>query len=48
MNSKVVIPRHHRGSNMMTSMKALGLVAVAWGVVFPSLLWSLSHLLQRV
>ena len=34
-----------RSNQMLTAMKALVLVAAVWGVVFPTLLWSLKQLL---
>lgn len=30
---------------MVTGMKALGVVAVAWGAVYPALLWGLGSML---
>lgn len=48
MNGKVVLTQQrggHRTHVLMTGLKALGLVGLAWGVVYPSLLWSLKHLL---
>ena len=46
MNNKVEIPRHARGSGILTALKALVLVAAVWGVAYPALLWSLGLLLQ--
>ena len=43
---KALAHRAHRGSNIITAMKALVLVAAVWGVVYPTLLWSLERLLQ--
>lgn len=34
-----------RGSPVITGLKALGLVAAAWGVVYPALLWGLGSML---
>ena len=48
MNARVLIHSGPRGRGTMTTMKVLALIAVAWGVVFPSLLWSLNHLLHQV
>jgi len=38
---------NQRGSHLITAMKALLLVAAVWGVVYPTLLWSLERLLQQ-
>jgi hypothetical protein len=55
MRSKLLIrPGHHarrnagHGShgNFVTALKALLLVAAAWGLVFPALLWSLRGLMN--
>ena len=37
------LPRHPQ---FVTAMKALLLVAAVWGVIYPTLLWSLEHLLH--
>ncbi len=34
-----------RGHPLMIGFKALGLVAVAWGAVYPALLWGLGTVL---
>jgi hypothetical protein len=46
MNNKVEIPRHARGSGILTALKALVLVGAVWGLAYPALLWSLEHLLR--
>ena len=50
MNKAVSLPRGsfgRRGNQVFTGMKAIVLVAAAWGLVYPALLWSLEHLLQQ-
>ena len=44
--NKPLIHRPGRNRGMLTALKALVLVAAAWGVVYPSLLWSLERLLK--
>lgn len=34
-----------RGHPLMIGLKALGLLAVAWGAVYPALLWGLGTVL---
>jgi len=36
-----------RNNKTVTALKALLLVAAVWGVVYPTLLWSLEHLLRQ-
>lgn len=38
-------PTAKRGHPMMIGLKALGLIAVAWGAVYPALLWGLGTVL---
>lgn len=36
-----------RTQNIVTALKALLLVAAVWGLLYPTLLWSLERLLQQ-
>jgi hypothetical protein len=50
MNKAISLPRAafgSRGKQLITAMKAVALVAVVWGGVFPALVWSLEQLLPQ-
>ncbi len=36
-----------RGNQVLTAVKAIALMAVVWGGIYPALLWSLAQLLPQ-
>ena len=41
-----LIVRPSRAKNAAVALKALLLVALVWGLIYPALLWGLGHLMQ--